>query len=520
MIALPGSPLLTKSNRWVRLVILGWIAVPTVLGIQILIGSPSGQSSKTSEPGDEPGLVGQSVPPSGLRTQSCSTSNCHGSLTPDHQADAIRADEYFVWLNDPHARAHRTLFGEKSRTIFQRLGVADEQLRPLEGQADRFHAQWTNCLACHETNSHLSLSVGGADHPVTPAAEGVSCESCHGHAQDWLHRHYRPEWKALGEEGKRKFGFISGENVAAQTQRCVSCHVGSKGSDVNHDLIAAGHPALRFESVWYQSRLPQHWKPGRRAATERVAGQANRQADNATAHPTRDWLIGQLVTASASLEQLERRAAAPASQMRWPEFAEYNCFACHHELKGSSWRRERGFPGLVALGTRKSRLAVPWGNWNLELIPILADQFGSQESQDCSAAFDRLRDSIEEGPVGVIHQSRVARASLEAWLPAVSKISESDATRMLQQIGRGDPEKLISSWDVTATLVLGYAAPHHASPTIPDPLRIAMNRVRLPDDPVAFDSPRDFRSAENRPSLTAEQWVELLKQLAELVPEH
>ena len=526
MIASRRSSLLPGSSRWIRLVILAWIAVPAVLGMQILIGSQARRSSQPPELIKEAKLPGHVAVLSGLRTQSCSTSNCHGSLTPDLREDAIRADEYFVWLNDPHAQAHRTLFGEKSRAIFQRLGVADEQLRPLEGQADRFHAAWANCLACHETNSQLALSAGtaesagAADHPAMTAAEGVSCESCHGNAQDWLHRHYRPEWKALSREEERELGYIPGEDVAARTSRCVSCHVGSSGGDVNHDLIAAGHPALRFESVWYQSRLPQHWKPGRRAATERIAGQTQQPPDTATTHPTRDWLIGQLVTASASLEQLERRASGPSSRASWPEFAEDNCFACHHDLMGNSWRRERGIPGLAALGSKKSRLAVPWGNWNLELIPILADQFGSRESQDFSVALGHLRDSIGEGPMEVINQSRVARRHLEAWLPAVSKLSESDAARMLQQIGRSDPEKLVSSWDRTATLVLGFAAPYHASQTIPDPLKIAMNRVRLPDVPVAFDSPRDFRSADNRQSLTANQWIELLRQLSELVPEH
>jgi len=520
MIAPRRSSPLPGSNGWVRLVILGWIAAPIILGVQILIGSQSRRSLQQPDPGEQASLVSQTALPSGLRTQSCSTSNCHGSLTSDHREVAIRSDEYFVWLADPHAQAHRTLFGERSRTIFQRLGVADKQLRPLDGQADRFHAQWTNCLACHETNSQLSVSAGTADHPIIPAAEGVSCESCHGNAQDWLHRHYRSDWKTLSPESKREFGYIPGKDVAAQAQRCASCHVGSSGGDVNHDLIAAGHPALRFDYVWYRSRLPKHWKPDRSAAIERTAGQSKHQPDKATAHPTQDWLIGQLVTAIAALEQLERRVAEPAVQASWPEFAEYNCSACHHDLKGDSWRHERGFPGLAAMGQKKSHLAVPWGNWNIELIQILADQFGSRESQDFSAAFSRLRDSFGDGPVEVINQSRVARVKLEAWLPVVSKLSEHEATRLLQQVGRSDPERLISSWDATATLVLGYAAPYHASQTIPDPLKIAMNRVRLPDVPVAFDSPRDFRSAENKQSLTASQWIELLKQLAELVPEH
>lgn len=519
MIASHRSSLPPKWTRGICLVVLGWIAVPVVLGMQILIDNHSGPSFQRPEPGAEARLVGKAISQSGLRTQSCSTSNCHGSLTPDIREEEIRRDEYFVWLDDPHAHAHRTLFGEKSRAIFQRLGVTDEHLRPLEGQADRFHAQWTNCLACHETNSQLSVSAGTADHPVIPAAEGVSCESCHGNAQDWLHRHYRSDWKTLRPESQRELGYIPGKDVAAQTQRCVSCHVGSNGGDVNHDLIAAGHPPLRFEFVWYQSRLPKHWKPDRSTAIERIAGQAKQLSDQAMVHPIRDWLIGQLVTASAALEQLERRAAAPAVRASWPEFAEFNCSACHHDLKGNSWRHERGFRGLAASGSQKSHLKVPWGNWNLELVQILADQFGSKESQDFSAAFGPLHDSFGDGPVEVINQSRVARVKLEAWLSVVSKLSEKDATRMLQQIGRSDSEKLISSWDTTATLVLGYAAPYHASQAIPDPLQIAMNRVRLPDVPIAFDSPRDFRSAENKQSLTAKQWIELLKQLAELVPE-
>ena len=163
---------------------------------------------------------------------------------------------------------------------------------------------------------------------------------------------------------------------------------------------------------------------------------------------------------------------------------------------------------------------MPWGNWNLELIPILADQFGSRESQEFSVAFGRLRDSFGEGPEAVIHHSRVARSNLEAWLPTVSNLSESDATRMLQQIGQRAPERLISSWDRMATLVLGFAAPYHASHSIPEPLKFAMTRVRFPGDPTAFDSPRNFRSTSDEQPLTANQWIELLRQLSELVPEH
>ena len=31
-----------------------------------------------------------------------------------------------------------------------------------------------------------------------------------------------------------------------------------------------------------------------------------------------------------------------------PEFSEYNCFACHHDLEGTSWRQQRGYDGRPA----------------------------------------------------------------------------------------------------------------------------------------------------------------------------
>ena len=44
-----------------------------------------------------------------------------------------------------------------------------------------------------------------------------------------------------------------------------------------------------------------------------------------------------------SLNRLARRANGPV----WPEYAELDCFACHHSLTRpeDSWRQERGYPG-------------------------------------------------------------------------------------------------------------------------------------------------------------------------------
>ena len=512
--------------------VFGWIAIPIVLGATVLLDSRSSTNRETRSqtPNADVRLDSPTLQTSDLRTLSCSTSNCHGALTANRRETAIRSDEYFVWLNDPHAKAFRTLSGERSRAIFQRLGVADEQSRPLPGQADNFHRQWTNCLACHETNQQLaSTAATSKDHSVTrdkdkghsvTRGEGVSCESCHGPARDWLHLHYQPEWKqSISEARKRELGFVSSRDLPARIKQCADCHVGSRsGGEVDHDLIAAGHPALRFEYVWYQSRLPQHWKSGRRDALATQDSQAIEPQPHLPREDSmRVWLVGQLVTTMAALEQTERRVERRGQHTAGAEFAEFNCFACHHDLRGTSWRQARGIPGLAAIGDKPSRLAVPWGNWNLDLVPLLAEQHASQPSREFSAALDRLREAYQAGypdRLELIKHSETARQYAHEWLAEVARLSSRDARQLLQQVALRQSKRLTSSWDQTANLLLGFAAPHHAADSIPDPLRVAMDRIRFPQAPKITDSPANFRSTDHEHSLTADEWTDLLRQLA------
>src|SRR5690606_13254844 len=86
--------------------------------------------------------------------------------------------------------------------------------------------------------------------------EGVSCEACHGPASGWLQEHLREDWSS-GNSMRDNHDYV------ARLEGCVRCHVGSRRADgvirdVNHDLIAAGHPALRFEPWAALRRLPRH----------------------------------------------------------------------------------------------------------------------------------------------------------------------------------------------------------------------------------------------------------------------
>lgn len=252
---------------------------------------------------------------------SCAGRSCHGAIEP-RGGDERRQDEFTtVAARDPHAKAYRTLLSDRSKEMVRRLGRADGQAH-LDGR----------CLTCHATPSVRDADVS---RPFRDAetAFGVGCESCHGPARVWLHEHVRPgRDNESASEPKRL------DDAWTRARTCAGCHVGQSGGDVDHDLIAAGHPRLLFEFVSLDSALPVHWRTKPRDVAF-------------------DWFVGQIVSADASLAVLAERCVHPARP--WPEFAEFDCYACHHDLTNPSWRQNRANskPGVL-----------PWNSWNFDVI--------------------------------------------------------------------------------------------------------------------------------------------------------
>ena len=297
-------------------------------------------------------------PPLLVGTAACSARGCHGALGPASKpADgaAVLQDEYGRWLgNDKHARAYAVLFEPKSQQISLHLygtPAAHRQAR---------------CLACHTNTS----AAAGYHHPER--AFGVGCEACHGNASAWLDRHTGARWKELSAADKALSGMTNLRDPAAVAYTCAGCHVGAAAHarhgdivrDMNHDLIAAGHPRLNFEFSAYLANLPPHWN---------VAFSDKHRPPEAEL-----WAFGQLVSAEAALELLADRAKrsqggsglpTDAFPAPWPELAEYDCYACHHDLTAKSWRLERGY-GKHTPGS------LPWGTWYYPLAKrLVADRW-------------------------------------------------------------------------------------------------------------------------------------------------
>jgi Cytochrome c554 and c-prime len=242
----------------------------------------------------------------------CASSSCHGSIQPKNITH-VSQNEYSIWAGqDKHARAYQVLSNDVSLRIGRILNLKSP---PNQNQ---------KCLACHALALPPEMRAQTFD-----ISDGVSCEHCHGPAAGWLGAHTVKEWETRTADQKAQLGMRDLRDLAVRSHTCLHCHVGTEEQSVDHQMIAAGHPDLTFELNLFSAVMPRHWK----------------NSDD-TSNPwfgTKEWAVGQGMQLRDSLQRLARRARSST----WPEYAELDCFACHHSLTApkDSWRQEAGYSG-------------------------------------------------------------------------------------------------------------------------------------------------------------------------------
>lgn len=365
--------------------------------------------SAAAEPVHSPKILG---------SLSCSATACHGSQTVD--IARLRPGEEFIrWLNtDPHAGAAVTLTSEKYRDILLRVSGRDD------GQADP--QVQARCANCHDplggTGDHATLS---------PVGHGIGCETCHGPAEHWLPRHFerdieRTELTALG--------LLDTKNLNVRAKQCVSCHIGSADRDMNHDMIAAGHPPLRFElSAYHDLIRHKHWNDTRERLETRD-------------YQVQLWAAGQTAGASARLELLAARCGSEPE--RWPELAEHNCFSCHQRIRGSD-----------QLAVRAAGLGRPaWSNWNLIFIDALHTppvKPGNEPLTALRAAFNREFPADQDA---VRTETAAARLQLQRH----SSAQDITAIALLQSLSSSLRDTANADWETRCQQYLALTAAERA----------------------------------------------------------
>ena len=224
----------------------------------------------------------------------------------------------------------------------------------------------------------------------------------------------------MSAEQKAGYGLLPTKDLAFRTQLCAGCHVGESGREVDHRLIAAGHPALRFELSAYQLNpvYTKHWK------------ETNYGPDV----EAWTWLIGQVGTARAAADLLRHRASeagtsvhGDASVRDWPELAEYTCFSCHQEITGfdvksagrSPVRTDRPKPGTL-----------PWGSWLYPVTLDLADERSAdwtapeRTPKSLLALAELFRQTDRPRPSVAADHAAAAVADLNGWLAELQSAAE------------------------------------------------------------------------------------------------
>ncbi len=202
--------------------------------------------------------------------------------------------------------------------------------------------------------------------------------------------------------------------------------------------------------------MPHHWSDAKDKDVKQDAGDGRQAGPDFEA---RAWATGQVVTAQAALKLLAHRAGNELSP--WPEFAELDCFACHHSLQGKSWRQQRARQqdGKRAAGS------YPWGTWYFSMPPILARIH--KERISLSALDDLAREMSKPIP----HKGKVVKKAQEAeremrllldGLQRSERSGTKEVARLFSLLAR-DPEQLADAgWDSAAQVYLGLAAAHNA----------------------------------------------------------
>ena len=255
-----------------------------------------------------------------LGAGSCSSSGCHAGDPAETQHPSRSA--YSVWATrDRHAQAEQVLHEPLAEKIVAALAKQDRAFGQEPAYAQRA------CIGCHATARDAL------------ASDGVSCESCHGGAGDWLVAHTLPGWRTAGNA----LGMVDLADPFTCAQACAGCHVGGLPTadgfprEVTHDFLAAGHPRLAFELRSFKAAEPPHWRDRFAAAPSGAA------ADEVPALPDPfvEWALGRQGTLHAYLTLLSAQAKRSAGVDRpaelptghqpsgWPEFAAFDCYSCH-----------------------------------------------------------------------------------------------------------------------------------------------------------------------------------------------
>jgi hypothetical protein len=303
---------------------------------------------------------GADTPAKYLGANSCASSSCHGG-------GGASQNQFLVWsLKDFHSqRPPATLATARSKQIADALNIKD-------ATAD------ARCTVCHAPLREVPENLRGENFK---ASEGVSCESCHGPAENWIRSHTRTDYTRADRTAA---GMRDLQSLYVRANVCVACH-----QNVDADILAAGHPELIFELDGQSVAEPKHWRAekngngaqawlvGQAVALREMEWQIAKSGDSNANRPDEKtiarkdalfWLMQKVSTADSSLpvpsflntnyvsrtvQEWADKLARAADTVAWTDIHTKKCLVI---LAGSS--KEFGNPDYQLLEARRAERLV------------------------------------------------------------------------------------------------------------------------------------------------------------------
>ena len=367
-------------------------------------------------------------------------------------------------LKKMFAENYSQAIGDLLREITEVQSLAGKRLKyeQLAGFTPRLRETLQQCLSCH---AGWDNSREVFDYEIIKYGTGISCESCHGPSSHWLELHSKSDWRTAAPHRKEvEFGMTDVRNPISRAEQCYSCHIGNvrQGKVVTHEMYAAGHPPLPgIEIESFADQMPRHWRYlSEKRPDFEFAGEFTKHFGHGLATDesfawtsdefprTKNLLVAGVMASAYSVELLVR--LSNNEQIEWPEFAAFDCAACHHDLKANGgWQRQfAGIPG---------RPPAPY--WPRALAKLGAAHLDLQSdekwSERLAAEQQRLQSVLDRQPFGIPADLKKQTSQYSGWLRSelanalqIEPLDQEDAKAVLQllvgsNVAIFDPQKEI-----------------------------------------------------------------------------
>jgi hypothetical protein len=418
--------------------------------------------------------------------------------------DFVKLTESVTWEEqDPHSRAFAVLKTPLGKQMSERLKY-DVTKAP-------------QCLTCHAIDTQRP----GPDRFVGQDSVGIGCTACHGFPKEWQIKHYESPtgttvpWRTESQEKKAVAGMQNLRDPITKANLCVSCHVGNpeEGTIVTHEMYVAGHPPLPpFELLTYMNDEPRHWGTPfeleffKSLDSETAKKFSFRPGEGRAGYAARHLAAGAVATvwAEARLLKADSERAMKTQPHAGLDYARFDCYACHHDLKLPSDRQKRGYDGPPGRPPVKA--------WVGALASVVAANLPGGKDDDFTAKWKAVQQATYARPYADPTMMAKAADDLEKWTDAMkirfdgeANWSEADVERLhasLREAARS--EKWLGDPEAVMVLLWAYRSLHEPLKGSPfaDAKLAKVLPVRL----------RDEFSKNGKPVTIGEIWRERMKR--------